>query len=82
MMTEKEGVRVRVIEWGGERWYEAKTFRFLKNHFQWEYYMDKHPAIAYSERLILDDLKSHIVFSTKLNEVNDIYLSAQSTLSR
>lgn len=64
---EKEG------EWGEERWYEAKTFRFLKNHFQWEYYVDKHPAIAYSKRLILDDLKSHIVFSTKLNEVNDIY---------
>lgn len=34
----------------------------IRTVFNEEYYfMDKYPAIAYSERLILSDLKSHIV---------------------
>lgn len=38
----------------------CKKFSIFKSHFQWNS-LDKHAAKAYSERLILDDLKSHIV---------------------
>lgn len=37
----------------------AKSFRFLRAIFN-ENTMDKHPATAYSKRLILNDLKSRI----------------------